>query len=162
MALAVALAQLLVDDGVVLRRVFLQIVGLGGGKIGEAFLHDLRQLSGLFKAFIIVFPADARDFRGYPQRNRRQHNDQTGQHAVFQEHGHGDHGNLKSALHHHVKNLVNVAAHFAHVVDHPVQNIAHRGLVDVFHREPPDFVGNGNAQAVGKMTAHRPVHQLHV
>ncbi|OLA39786.1 MAG: hypothetical protein BHW31_03125 [Firmicutes bacterium CAG:110_56_8] len=149
------LAQLLVDDGVVLRRIFLQIVGLGGGKIGEAFLHDLRQLSGFFEPLVVVFPAGARDFRGDPQGDRGQYDDKAGQHPVLQKHGDGDHGDLENALHHHVKHLMDIVTHGAHIVDHPVQHVAHRGLIDVFHRKTPDFVGNGNSQVTGKVTAHR-------
>ena len=57
---------------------------------------------------------------------------------------------------------MDVVAHGAHIVDHAVQHVTHRGLIDVFHRKTPDFVGNGNPQVAGKVTAHRPVHQLHI
>ena len=156
------LAQLLVYDGVLLRRVFFQIVGFGCCEVGEALLHDLRQLSGFFEPLVVVFPAGARDFRGDPQGDRGQYDDKAGQHPVLQKHGDGDHGDLENALHHHVKHLMDVVAHGAHIVDHAVQYVTHRGLIDVFHRKTPDFVGNGNSQVTGKVTAHRPVHQLHI
>ena len=154
--------QILIQLGMALLGIRFQIIRLCCRKIREAFLHQSGQLSLLLKPGIIEFSAGCRHPGGQPQRKGRcQHNKQSKK-RIFQHHGAGDQNQLQKSLHKNIKNLMQIAAHIAHIITHSLEEVTNRCLIHIFDGQALDFIRYFRPQSAGKMPAHGLVHQKRV
>ena len=116
----------------------------------------------MFKHLVVVLFADGRNAGGQQHGQGRQQHHKPRQTPVLIKHHHGDHQDLKHALYQHVKHLVDVATHLAHVPGHAVQNVAHRRLIHIAHRQVPELFGNANPEVVGEIAGNHLVHQQYI
>ena len=156
------LAATLVQLGVALLCIILEVIGFCRGKVRKGLLRHGVEVAGLREhAVEVLFTAGGQE-RRQQDGGRGEHKDDGSQPPVFQQHHDGDGKDHEKAGHERVDDLVNVVSHGGHVVHHARENVADGRLIHIAHGQAADFIRDADAQLAGEVAADDPVEQLHL
>ena len=150
-----------IDGAVLFLHVGLQIVGLGGGKVGEGFLHHGVEVAALGEHIVKMLLTLGGDEGRQEDGRRRQGQHQQSQQPVFPQHHHTDDDDHQKAGHQGVNDLMDVVAHGGHVVGHPRKDVANGRLIHEADGQALDLFGDTDAQITGEVAADHVVEQEH-